>query len=138
MNQHPYLRAYMAGIAIPTMFLLVASTAFTLVRYVYNVPIPIERVIVFPMAVVPNLWGIWNIIWLMSGRRIPIGVFGAILPFLLVPGGWLVTHLVNFPVPAFVPQLLPYIFPIALAIYYLAWKYLVAALNRIVGVPTTA
>ena len=138
MNQHPYLRAYMAGIAIPTMFLLVASTAFTVARYVCNVPIPIERVIVFPMAVVPNLWGVWNIIWLASGRRIPIGLFGAILPFLLVPGAWIVTRLVNFPVPAFVHTVLPFFFPVALAIYYLAWKYLVASLNRIVGVSTTA
>jgi hypothetical protein len=138
MNQHPYLRAYMAGITIPTLLLLVASTAFTFARYVYNVPIPIERVIVFPMAVVPNLWGLWNILWLASGRRIPIGVFGAILPFLLVPGGWLVTSLVGFPIPAVVRHALPYLFPVAVALYYLAWKYLVALLNRTVGLPTAA
>jgi hypothetical protein len=50
MNRHRYLRAYMAGVVLPTMFLLVAMVAFTMIRYVYNVPIPIERVIVFPMA----------------------------------------------------------------------------------------
>ena len=27
---HPYLRAYMAGIVVPTAFLLVVMTAFTL------------------------------------------------------------------------------------------------------------
>jgi hypothetical protein len=123
---------------VPTVFLLVAVTAFTIARYVYNVPVPIERVIVFPMAVVPNLWGLWNIFWLLSGRRISIGLFGALLPFLLVPGAWLVTHLVGFEVPAFVPTLLPFLFPIALVIYYLAWKYLVASLNRIVALATSA
>ncbi len=134
MNQHPYLRAYMAGITVPTIFLLIAMTAFTFARYVYNVPIPIERVIVFPMAVVPNLWGIWNVIWLASGRRLPIGLFGGVPPFLLVPGAWLVTSLVGFEIPSFVRQALPFGFPVALAIYYLAWKYFVAALNRIVAV----
>ena len=63
MSQHPYLRAYMAGITVPTVFLLVAMTGFIIARLVYNVPIPIERVIVFPMAVIPNLWGVWNMLY---------------------------------------------------------------------------
>ena len=57
MNKHPYLRAYMAGIAVPTFALLFVMTAYTVFRYVYNFPAPVERFIVFPMAVVPNLWG---------------------------------------------------------------------------------
>ncbi|MDQ6803312.1 MAG: hypothetical protein M3041_21125 [Acidobacteriota bacterium] len=134
MQQHPYLRAYMAGITVPTGFLIVAMTAFTLARYVLNVPIDLERVIVFPMAVVPNAWGLWNIIWQASGRRIPIGVFGAILPVPLVCGAFVLARLVAFTIPA--PHILPFFFPIAVAIYYLAWKYLVAALNRIVGLVT--
>jgi hypothetical protein len=135
MNQHPYLRAFMAGITIPTIVLLVAMTAFTIARYVFNVPLPIERVIVFPLAVVPNSWGAWNILWLASGRRIPIGIFGAFLPFLLVPGGVLVLHLVGLSVTSFVPRAIPlFLFPIGVVVYYLVWKYLVASLNRIVGV----
>ena len=62
MNKHPLLRAYLAGIAVPTVFLMIVATVFTFVRYVYNAPIPIERVIVFPMAFVPNLWGLWNVL----------------------------------------------------------------------------
>jgi len=54
MNQQIYLRAYMAGIVVPTIFLLVVATVFTIARYIYNVPVPVERVIVFPMAVVPT------------------------------------------------------------------------------------
>ena len=135
MNQHPYLRAYMGGIMIPTIVLLVAMTAFTIARYVCNLPLPIERVIVFPLAVVPNSWGAWNILWLASGRRVPIGIFGALLPFLLVPGGVLVLHLVGLSITSFVPRAVPFfLFPIAVVVYYLVWKYLVAALNRIVDI----
>src|SRR5260370_26960586 len=127
----------MGGMTLPTSVVLLAMTALTIARYVFNIPLPIERVIVFPLAVVPNLWGAWNILWLLSGRRIPIGVFGGFLPFLLVPGGILVIHLVGFTLTSFVPKTLPlFLFPVGVVIYYLAWKYLVASLNRIVGVTT--
>ena len=63
MNNHPYLRAYMAGIAVPTVFLLVIMSVVCIFRFVYNVPIPIVRVIVFPMALVPNLFGLWNMFY---------------------------------------------------------------------------
>ena len=58
MNSHPYLRAYMAGISVPTPFLLIPLTAFSVARFVYNIPVPVERVIIFPMAIIPNLFGI--------------------------------------------------------------------------------
>jgi hypothetical protein len=136
MNPHPYLRAYMAGIVVPTLALLVGMTVFTLVRYVYDVPIPIERVIVFPMAVVPNLWGLWNILYVafLSDRHVPIGAFGAALPFLLVPSAYLVALGVHFAIPAFVIGALPYFFPFGVIVYYLAWKYIVGSLNSIVQV----
>jgi hypothetical protein len=60
MNTHPYLRAYMAGIVAPSFGLLVALTVFIVTRLVLQVPIPIERVIIFPMALVPNAFGLWN------------------------------------------------------------------------------
>ena len=40
MNTHPYLRAYMAGIVLPSLGLLVALTAFILTRLVFHVPMP--------------------------------------------------------------------------------------------------
>jgi hypothetical protein len=134
MNQHPYLRAYMAGITIPTVLLLVAMTAFTFARYIYHVPVPIERVIVFPMAVVPNLWGVWNVLWFVLRRRVSIGLFGAILPVILGPLAYGVTRIVRFDIPPSVfPIAAPIFLLVGMTIYYLAWKYLVAALNRIVG-----
>src|SRR5262245_19614962 len=47
MKTHPFLRAYMAGITVPTVALLFGMMAFVVARYVYDVPVPIERVIVF-------------------------------------------------------------------------------------------
>src|SRR5260370_40032558 len=91
MNTHPYLRAYMAGIFTPRLFLLVALTVFILTRLVFQLPVPIERVIVFPMALVPNLFGLWNILYVWSQRRLPIGFHGALLPVIMAPLGALIT-----------------------------------------------
>ena len=135
MNRHPYLRAYMAGSVLPTMFLLVAMVAFTMVRYVYNVPIPIERVIVFPMALIPNLWGLWNMlyVWLRQHRNIPIGLHGALLVLLIVPIGFSVAKLLGFSLPfRYLAVLGP---AAALAAYYLLWKYVVNFLNELLEIP---
>jgi hypothetical protein len=134
MHAHPYLRAYMAGITVPTLFLLVAITVFTLVRYSFHVPVPFERVIVFPMAVVPNAWGVWNMfyLWLFSRRHWSIGIHGAILPLLLAPAGLLLAE--AFGVAFVTPLRAATGFPVALIVYYLAWKHLVGFLNKLVGV----
>jgi len=147
MNTHPYLRAYMAGIAVPTMLLLAIMTAFTIARHVYDVPLPIERVIVFPMAIVPNLFGLWNILYVAmgSGRRLPIGFYGALLPFVLLPIAFTMATFLGF--LSFTPTALvwfeilhiPYVFltivfPGTVAVYYLIWKYLVGSLNELLGI----
>jgi hypothetical protein len=135
MNQHPYLRAYLAGIAVPTVFLLVVATVFTLARYVYNVPVPVERVIVFPMAVVPNAWGLWNVLFIFWRDRLQmtIGLHGALLPLLLAPLGFVVIGLLNVTIPSFAAHIFLFAAPIGLLVYYFAWKYLVGFLNRVVG-----
>ena len=147
MNTHPYLRAYMAGIAVPTAFLLVIMTVFILVRHVFAVPIPIERMIVFPMAIVPNLFGAWNMLYVRLKRRrhVPIGVHGAFLPILLVPLGVTMAWALGFlrltsqGFVWFEAVLVPYTFlaatfPVPVMIYYLAWKYLVGYLNELLGI----
>jgi hypothetical protein len=133
MNQHTYLRAYMAGITVPTIFLLVVATVFTMLRYVFDVPVPVERVIVFPMAVVPNAWGLWNILFvaLRSRWQLSLGLHGALLPILLAPLGIVVASLLNFPIPAFAAHAFLIAAPVALIVYYFAWKYLVGFLNRV-------
>jgi|ERR1700749_3030498 ABC-type sulfate transport system permease subunit len=136
MNQHTYLRAYMAGIVVPTIFLLFIAAGFTIMRYVYNVPVPIERVIVFPMAVAPNLWGLWNIFFVASHERthLSIGIHGAILPLILAPLGIVMTSILDFTIPGFARHIFPVFAPVALIAYYLAWKYFVASLNQILGI----
>src|SRR5215467_15883628 len=101
MNQHIYLRAYLAGIAVPTPFLLVAMTAYTIFRLVYHFPVPIERFIVFPMAVIPNAWGLWNVLFIFWRERLQmsIGLHGALLPILLAPLGIVAAGILNFPIP---------------------------------------
>ncbi|HKF40419.1 MAG TPA: hypothetical protein VKB21_04990 [Candidatus Acidoferrum sp.] len=136
MNKHPYLRAYLAGIAIPTAVLLVIMTAYTIIRYVYAVPVPIERVIVFPMAAVPNAWGLWNVLYVafLEKRHVSLGVFGGALPLLLAPGGYGVTRLLSFTVPDVVFHVAPLALPVGLIVYYLVWKYLVGFLNAELGI----
>jgi hypothetical protein len=134
-NRHRYLRAYMAGAVVPTMFLLVAMAAFTMARYVYDVPIAIERVIVFPMALIPNLWGLWNMlyVWLRGRCHVPIGMHGALLVVLIVPIGFSLARLLGFSFPY---HRLSMVGPAAaLAAYYLIWKYLVNFLNQLLEIP---
>ena len=135
MNQHTYLRAYMAGIVVPTVFLLVVATVFTMARYVYNIPLPVERVIVFPMAFVPNAWGLWNVLFVAWRRHVPLslGLHGALLPILLAPLGLVASAALNFSIPGFATRAFPILAPVALIVYYLAWKYLVGFLNRVLG-----
>ena len=134
MERHRYLRAYMAGIAVPTIFLLVAISAFTYARFHYHLPLPIERVVVYPMAVIPNLWGIWNVLyaWVSRHRRVPIGIYGGALLFVIVPIGRGMGRLLGCRLPTQGP---PALAPVVLLTgYYLVWKYIVSFLNRVVGV----
>jgi hypothetical protein len=144
---HPYVRAYMAGIVVPTALLLVVMTVFSLARFVFRVPVPIERVIVFPMALIPNLFGVWNILYvgLRSRRRLSIGAHGALLPFVIVPLGLTlgtalgVIRLDQDGVQAFQAIRLPYlrgviVLPVVVVVYYLVWKYIVGFLNDLVGI----
>ena len=97
----------------------------------YKVSIPIERVIVFPMALIPNLWGLWNMlyVWLSGHRHMPIGLHGALLVVLIVPIGFSVGKLLDFSLPhPFLAVLGP---AAALAAYYLLWKYVVNFLNEL-------
>jgi hypothetical protein len=136
MRPHTYLRAYMAGTIVPTVFLLIVMTGYCILRYAYNFPVPVERIIVFPMAVVPNLWGLWNLLFIALRSRSPlsIGIHGALLPILLGPLGFLLTRILDFPIPGFIWREFFVGATVALIIYYLAWKYVVAFMNRVVEV----
>ena len=134
MNRYRYLRAYMCGIVAPTVFLLIAMFAFTIARYVYNVPIEIDRIIVFPMAVIPNLWGLWNMLYLRlsDAHRIPIALHGPALVLIIVPFGFALARLLGFEFPFH--RLLAAGVPIAFVVYYLVWKYIVGFLNHVLEI----
>jgi hypothetical protein len=89
MNSHPYLRAFLAGAFVPTIVLPLILTGFIIFRLVLQISIPIERGIVVPMALVPSLFGLWNMFWVGTHERthLPIGLHGAVLPVLMMPAG---------------------------------------------------
>lgn len=147
MNTHPYLRAYLAGIFVPTLVLPLILSIYITVRLVLGLPVPLERFIIFPMAVVPFLFGIWNMVYLATHDRthLPIGAHGAILPFLGAPIGAFVASCLGMlqiggnGVIWFQAVHLPYtlvapFFLAAVAGYYLVWKYIVGYLNGVIGV----
>jgi len=146
MNTHPYLRAYLAGVCFPTLVLPLLLT-FVVIRLVNQVPVPVEQILIFPIAAVPVLWGVWNVLWLCSHPRLhqPLGLHGALLPLLLMPAGALLArclgilslglHGVTWFQAIYVPYaLIAPCFLAALAGYYLIWKYIVGFVNRVLGI----
>jgi hypothetical protein len=110
-------------------------------------PFPIERFLIFPLSVVPTLFGVWNMIYLRTHGRthLPIGLHGAILPFLGAPTGALVASSLGMlqigasGVTWFQTCHVPYTliavgFFAGVAAYYLVWKYIVGTLNRVLGI----
>jgi len=143
MKTHPFVRAYMAGIAVPTCMLIIILTVYAYNRFYFEVssqfviPLPgapLDRAIVFPMAVVPNLWGAWNILYLALRSRLrwSLGVHGAVLPLLLMPLGVALAR--SLDVFELNWELVLPMVPVGMTVYYLAWKYLVGFLNQEVGI----
>jgi hypothetical protein len=143
MRPHPFIRAYMAGVTVPTIFLLALLAVYAYFRFYFEVPNqfviplpgpPLERAIVFPMAVVPNMWGAWNMVYLALRSRVrwSVGVHGALLPLILIPFGIVLARQLD--VFTIQPQFALPMFPVGMTVYYLAWKYLVGFLNAEVGI----
>jgi hypothetical protein len=133
----------MAGIVVPTLFLLVVVAIDAYQKYYFEVsnqfviPLasrPLERALLFPMAVVPNVWGLWNMLYLRLRHRVhlSLGAHGALLVVFLIPGGIGLARL--FDTFAIQWQFALPMFPIGMAVYYLAWKHVVAFLNEEMGI----
>ncbi len=147
MSTHRYLRAYMAGIIFPTIAVPFGLLAFFIARYGFEIRIPIERAVIFPMALVPTFFGLWNMLYvrLSAGRYLPLGLHGALLPLFFIPLGLMGAAagqflsieskgLVWFDAVA-VPYtlFLPFIAVIMIA-YYLIWKYIVGFFNKVLEI----
>src|SRR5271157_3067398 len=136
MSKHPYLRAYMAGITLPSAFMVLALAMFCVVRLGLQYPLPIELALVFPMALVPNLWGLWNMLYVVVRRRrqVPIGLFGALVPLIIAPIGLGVLRALALDIPRVVLVAFPVGLAIIIAGYYLIWKYVVGFFNRLLEI----
>ena len=143
MQAHPYLRAYMAGIVVPTLFLLVVAAVDASQKYYFEVsnqfviPLasrPLDRAILLPMAIVPNAWGLWNMLHLRLRPpvRLSLGAHGALLVIILIPVGIALARLLE-PFAIQWRFALPML-PVGMIIYYLAWKYAVGFLNEEMGI----
>ena len=143
MKPHPIIRAYMAGVVLPSIVMLVPMSIYAWHQFYFEVPSqfifglpaqPLVRALVFQMAVIPNVWGLWTVAHLAIRplSRLPIGAHGALLPLVLVPlgitlaGAFDVFHIqLWYAAPAV---------PLGMAAYYLLWKYVVGFLNAEVGI----
>ncbi|HTM36425.1 MAG TPA: hypothetical protein VL156_06730 [Terriglobales bacterium] len=128
---HPFLRAYMAGVAVPS---LVVSAAAVVVALRFSaIPSSVERAMIFPTALNPFIWGAWNALYIALRRRwrIPIGWFGASLAILLIVSGVVLAHMLGLTFVTIRGAALVVV-PIA-ATYFVLWKYVVAMLNRLLG-----
>jgi hypothetical protein len=147
MNPHPNLRAFLAGVFVPTLILPGMLGLFLLVHYAFEQSFPVERGLVFPMALLPALWGLWNVIWKWSHptTHLSLGAHGAILPLLLLPAGALIANCLGIlalganGVTWFQVVHVPYafiapVFAAGLAVYYLVWKHVVGFVNQTLGV----
>jgi hypothetical protein len=107
----------------------------------------VERVIIFPMALIPNLFGVWNILHLASRSHahLPLRIHGAILPFVLAPTGFLLARslgflkvtghgFIYFDVVEIQYVHVALAFTAVLIVYYLIWKYLIGYFNRVTGI----
>jgi len=87
---------YMAGILVPTLVLPMLLTVFIVTRIGMQLSIPIEQVMIFPMAVVPSLLVCEHRLSGVATRFThPIGLHGAVLPLLMAPLGALVATSLN-------------------------------------------
>src|SRR5215211_8648021 len=115
-DMHPLLRAYMAGITLPTMvipFVIgLVSMDHSTVR-----PFHLEDVVFFPVGLVPAAWGLWNMLYtrVRRYRDVPIGLFGAALLVPLGAAGYAIQTALGKML--WTPDLLAIGVPIAIVVY---------------------
>jgi hypothetical protein len=147
MNTHRYLRAYMAGIVVPTVIYFFLLIVCVVAPIVYQTPFPLEQWMLFPIALVPSLWGLWNMLYarLCTGRYLSLGLHGAILPLILLPLGFSgvialrslsisTRGLIAFDEITIPVTMLVLCFASIIIIYYLMWKYLIGFFNRMLDI----
>jgi hypothetical protein len=105
MNTHPYLRAFMAGILVPTLVLPLLLIAFIVLRFGMQIFLPL--------------------------LMMPVGAIIATQAGVLVLAATSVTWFNALTLPY---TLIALFVAFAMSAYYLAWKYIVGFANRVLGI----
>jgi hypothetical protein len=131
MGGNRYIRAYLAGVALPTI--VVCAAGPFIVGFFDRLDHTVQRALILPVAVNPLIWGLWNLLWvaLHPQRRLPIGWHGVLLAVLLTGAG--VWFAVRLDVSDVTPRGgVAALVPVGAA-YYIFWRYGVSFLNSVVG-----
>ena len=125
----------MAGIVPPTALALIVYVFMTLGHSLFAMQLPpVESFIIFPLVVIPNLWGIWNGVRAMMRRRLPLALHGALLPIINFALGFAMVRALDLTVSDQMMRFGPVSLVMTMAFYYLTWKYAVGFLNTLVDV----
>jgi hypothetical protein len=121
----------LAGVAFPTAFLAVLLLTFLTLAATGRVPWSSSAILIFPVAAVPNLWGLWNVgyVALSRRRKLNIGLFGALLPGIIAPLGYTTVKTLGH-APRHGWGTLVMAFLVVVVMYYLIWKHVVSFLNE--------
>jgi hypothetical protein len=132
MRSHAYARAYMAGVAIPSVAVCLIGLVVG-AHFFARIEPSLQRALVFPIVSNPPIWGVWNVLWVALGRerRLHIGWHGVVLSCVLIGAGAMAAPRLGllFVTPLSALAMLP---PTG-CVYYVIWRYGVAFLNRVVG-----
>ena len=124
-----------AASGIPTAFLLVILAVFVAIHQVYQGPLPVDGLFVFPMAIAPNLWGAWNMLYVAIRRRRhwPLGTHGVLLALIVGPSAWFIAHALGVPNATVDRAIVAY--PFGVAVFY-TWSgnTVYTGLNEILGI----
>ena len=126
MMQHKKLTAYLIGAGVGATLVVIPYIFFRPIMSLFR---PEISGIYQPFFLIPIVWGLWNLFFVCVNRRPSIGIWGAILGFLmglsicllLYAGGYW------FWAGIFIPVFAP-------AIYFLAWDIIIGSLNLTYGI----
>lgn len=131
-----HLHAYLAGAAVPTVLLPVMLVTYCAVRSQINPDIGLERMMQFPLALAPLVWGVWNVVWASQPeqQRLPLGVHGAVVPVVLAPLAVWGYESLGVKLPEGAVGFIGPGIPLMMALYFVLWRTVVGRLNKLLDV----
>jgi len=124
--QRNKLNAYLIGAGVGGTLIVIPYIIFRLILVSFY---PGISFFYHPFFLVPIIWGLWNLLYASFNRTPNMGIWGAILGFILglsvcfliyAGGYW---FLAGIWIPVFVA-----------AIYFLLWRFLIGTLNHTLGI----